>query len=158
MKLLLPLGLALACAAPAIAQDSADLDAGKSVFAKCSACHDLSDEPRNRMGPYLTGVVGRPAASVEGFSYSQGMQTARDGGLVWTPETLDAFLSGPRAYVPGTKMPETAAVKDETDRANLIAYLQSASPDFDPESQKSTYAPPEGEAAGAAGAQESPAQ
>ena len=151
----------LALTMPAIAQDASTMEgdaaAGKTAFSPCSMCHDIGDNPRNRMGPYLTGVVGRPAASVEGFTYSQAMIAARDAGLVWTPESLDAFISGPHEYVPGTKMPEVV-VRDETARRDLIAYLQSLSPDFDPATQISTYAPPGGGDESAASSAPSSAQ
>jgi cytochrome c2 len=145
MKLVSLLALALALVPPAMAQDG-DPAAGKTVFSRCSSCHDVGENPRNRMGPYLTGVVGRPAASVDGFTYSKPMSAARDAGLVWTPEALDGFSPGPHDYVPGTKMPNMA-IKDETQRANLIAYLVSLSPDFDPAAATSTYVPPGGDAA-----------
>jgi len=150
------LSLALvALTMPAFAQSSntaqGDPAAGKDAFRPCSACHDAGPDPHSRMGPYLTGVVGRPAASVDGFTYSKAMIAARDAGLVWTPEALDAFLQGPREFVPGTKMPEVL-VRDETARRDLIAYLMSVSPDFDPETQISTYTPPGGGDASAASA------
>ena len=155
MKSLIVLGLALAMAGPAVAQEG-DAAAGKTVFSRCSSCHDVGENPRNRMGPYLTGVVGRPAASVEGFTYSKPMGAARDAGLVWTPETLDGFIAAPHDYVPGTKMPNMA-IKDATQRANLIAYLVSLSPDFDPAMAAATYVPPGG-AAPAATPSTTPAQ
>ncbi|HZY68388.1 MAG TPA: cytochrome c family protein [Devosia sp.] len=160
MKLIAILPLALAALATSVLAQEAALEgdpaAGKTAFAVCSSCHDVSENPRNRMGPYLTGVVGRPAASVEGFTYSQAMNEARDAGLVWTPESLKAFISGPHDYVPGTKMPNII-VRDETARTNLVAYLQSLSPDYDPETQVSTYTPPGGEAEGGASSAESSA-
>ena len=75
----------------------------------------------NAVGPHLDGVVGRPVASVEGFSYSDGM-TAHGGD--WTPEQLFAFLANPKKDVPGTKMAFAGLPKPE-DRANVIAYLES---------------------------------
>jgi cytochrome c len=130
----------LALTAVASGQEG-DPTAGKSAFARCSSCHDVGANPRNRMGPYLTGVVGRRAASVEGFTYSQAMVSARESGLVWTPETLDAFIHAPHEYVPGTKMPNVT-IPDVTARANVIAYLRSVSPEFDAATQVSTYTPP----------------
>src|ERR1700722_12157978 len=71
----------------AIAQDSNDAAIGKSLYeAKCSACHSVD---ANRTGPLHRGVVGRPVASVPGFTYSPALQ--RLGG-VWTPERLDLWL------------------------------------------------------------------
>lgn len=145
---LLPLAL-VALAGSGFSQEMGDAAAGKKAFAPCSSCHDVGANPKNRMGPYLTGVMGRPAASVEKFSYSKAMLAARDAGLVWTPETIEAFITGPHKYVPGTKMPNVI-IRDETARRNIAAYLVSLSPDFDPKTQISTYAPPGGGTDGAA--------
>ena len=119
------LGLAMASLAivPAQAQDAA---AGQDVFKKCTACHAIGENAKNRMGPALQGVVGRVAGTHEGFKYSGAMIEKGAAGLTWTPETLDAFLASPRDYIPGTKM--NVAVKDATERADVIAYLQTLSP------------------------------
>jgi cytochrome c len=145
MRSLYALLLAPAFASLCLGQSPAPLQqgdpaAGKAAFTRCSSCHDVSANPSNRMGPYLTGVVGRPAASVEGFSYSSAMVSAKNGGLVWTPQSLTAFLKGPHEYVPGTKMPNIA-IQDEMARANIVAYLLSLSPNFDPKTQSSSYSP-----------------
>ena len=42
----------------------------------------------------------------------------------WTPENLDAFLTNPKGYAPGTKMSFAGLPKVE-DRANLIKYLEA---------------------------------
>ncbi|MFN7672806.1 MAG: c-type cytochrome, partial [bacterium] len=52
---------------PAFAQDA---DAGQRVFNQCRACHTIDKGGRNGVGPNLWGVVGRKAASIEGFRYS----------------------------------------------------------------------------------------
>lgn len=98
---------------------AADPAAGEKVFAKCKACHKV--DGANATGPHLDGVVGRPVASVEGFGYSDGMKA--HGGN-WTPEELSHFLTNPKADVAGTKM-SFAGLPKVTDRANVIAYLQS---------------------------------
>ncbi|MCK4712401.1 MAG: c-type cytochrome, partial [Marinosulfonomonas sp.] len=41
--------------------------AGEAIFKKCAACHQIGDGANNGAGPILTGVIGRPAGSVEGF-------------------------------------------------------------------------------------------
>ena len=43
----------------------------------------------------------------------------------WTYESLNAFLAKPKRYIPGTRM--QFGVKKVSDRANLVAYLRSAS-------------------------------
>ena len=98
---------------------AADPAAGKAVFSsQCSICH--SPQPgTNRVGPSLFGVFGRKAGSVPGYSYSPAM---KDSNIVWDEANLSKYLESPRTVVPGTKMPY-AGLKDDTRRANLIAYL-----------------------------------
>ncbi|WP_045387581.1 cytochrome c family protein [Falsirhodobacter sp. alg1] len=94
--------------------------AGSKVFARCHACHAVDNS--NGIGPHLNGVVGRPAASVEGFAYSNALQ--RMEGAPWTPERLEAFLTNPRGFAPGTKM-AFAGLPREEDRKAIIAYLET---------------------------------
>jgi cytochrome c len=98
---------------------AADVAKGETVFKKCAACHKLDGS--NAVGPHLENVVGRPVASVEGFSYSDGMQAH---GGDWTPEAIFAFLASPKKVVPGTKM-SFAGLPKPQDRADVIAYLES---------------------------------
>ncbi len=56
---------------------AASVDQGAAVFKKCAACHTDDASGSNKVGPNLWGVVNRPVASHEGFSYS-----ARDEGLL----------------------------------------------------------------------------
>ena len=96
---------------------------GKKVFNKCKACH-FADQPKNKVGPTLLGLMGRPAASVEGYKYSEAMKAkAADIGN-WTEDNLKAFLAAPKKVVPGTKM-AFAGLKKEQDIADIIAYLKS---------------------------------
>ncbi|MBK8176654.1 MAG: cytochrome c family protein [Rhodospirillales bacterium] len=98
----------------------ADADAGKKVFAKCAVCH--SPEPGvTRVGPSLAGVVGRQSGSLPGFNYSTAM---KNYGVTWNNDTLNTYLAAPMEVVKGTKM-TFPGVKDETDRANVIAYLNT---------------------------------
>ena len=101
------------------AAHAGDAAAGKKVFAKCMPCHN-ADKPQNKVGPTLVGLFGREAGSVEGFKYSDANKNSH---VVWTAETLNEYLKDPKAFMPGNKM-VFAGIKDDTDRANLIAYLQ----------------------------------
>jgi len=98
---------------------SADAAAGEKIFGKCKACHKI--DGTNSTGPHLDGVVNRPVASIEGFSYSDGMKA--HGGN-WDPEALQAFLTNPKGVVAGTKMSFAGLPKPE-DRANVIKYLET---------------------------------
>jgi cytochrome c len=97
---------------------AADATAGEKVFGKCKTCHKIDGV--NGTGPHLNGVVDRAKASVEGFGYSEALLAM--AGDAWSPENMNAFLTNPKGYMPGTKMNFAGLAKVE-DRANLIAYL-----------------------------------
>ena len=99
-----------------------DAEAGERTFRKCQACHAVGEGAANKVGPVLNGVIGRTAGTLEGFDYSDAMIEKGEGGLVWSPETLDTYLEKPRDVVPGTKM-AFAGLRKEDERQNVIAYL-----------------------------------
>ena len=108
----------------ATAQASADGDAarGKTLFARCGACHTVTEE--NKVGPHLSGVFGRTAGTVAGARYSKAMTAS---GMTWDEQTLDAFLTEPAKVLPGTTM--AIKLPNPQDRADVIAYLKTlASP------------------------------
>ncbi|MGH6919151.1 MAG: c-type cytochrome [Geminicoccaceae bacterium] len=117
MQLLLGVALAALASSSVLAQEG-DPAAGAKVFNKCKACHVL-DEEKNRVGPYLQGVFGRTAGSVEDFKYSSAM---KESGIVWSDETITEYVSDPKAFVPGNRMAFPGLKKPE-DIANLLAYL-----------------------------------
>lgn len=112
----------LALAGTAMAQQaSGDPVRGKTVYARCAACHDLNTGA-TRLGPSLKGVVGRTSGTMPNFNYSQAL---KDKAVVWNAETLDAFLSGPSKYVPGNRM-AFPPLANPQDRADLIAFLEQS--------------------------------
>lgn len=114
--------LALATITPVAALAQAgDAVKGKIVFARCALCHDVKPGPK-KMGPALNGLFGRTSGTIAGFTYSPAMQKAK---IRWDAKTLDAFLAKPSAVVPGNRM-AFAGVPQAANRANLIAYLKSA--------------------------------
>jgi cytochrome c len=91
------------------------------AFQACAACHTISADRANGMGPNLRGVYGRRAAAVRGFNYSNAMKRS---GITWTSKELDAFIANPRTKVPGNSM-AYVGMKDEAKRAQVIIYLKS---------------------------------
>ncbi len=99
-----------------------DAENGGKVFNQCKACHAV-DEAKNKIGPHLVGIFGRPAGSVEDFKYSEAM---KESGITWNEETIAAFLADPRGYIKGNRM-AFVGLKKEEDIADLIAYLKEES-------------------------------
>ena len=120
MQVLLSVAFVALASGPVLAQEG-DPAAGEKVFNKCKACHVL-DEEKNRVGPYLLGVIGRPAGTAEGFTYSSAM---KESGVVWDEETIAEYVTDPKAYIPGNRMAFPGLKKPE-DVTNLLAYLKEA--------------------------------
>jgi cytochrome c len=105
----------------------ADAAAGATVFKKCQSCHSIEKGGPNKVGPDLWGVVNRPIATHEGFSYSAALKDFSKGGAeTWTFEHLNHFLVAPKAYVKGTAM-GFAGLKNDKERGNLLAYIREQS-------------------------------
>ena len=111
----------LMLATPALADG--DAAKGEKVFAKCKACHEV-EKGVNKVGPTLKGVVGRKAASVADYKYSEAMMAKGTEGVVWDEATLAAYLPDPKAFVPKTKM-AFAGLKKPEEVADVIAYLKA---------------------------------
>ena len=119
-------GLAVAAvilAASAAPLSAEDADAGKAQFIKsCGVCHAVEKDAAPRQGPNLLGVVGRKAASVDGFKYSEAMKTA---DWSWDEKNLDPWIENAAAVKPGVTMNYRQADPDK--RALIIGYLKSLS-------------------------------
>ena len=109
----------LLLAGSATAALAADPAAGEKIFkTQCGICHAVV-AGQNRIGPTLFGVVGRPSGGVPGFNYTADHKKL---GVTWDAATLDKYLANPRAMVPDTSM-IYAGLKDDAERADLVAYL-----------------------------------
>ncbi len=103
-----------------LASAEGDVKAGKKAFKKCKACHTVK-AGKNKTGPTLFSILGQTAGQVDGFKYSDAMANS---DIVWDEETLTAFLTKPKKFLPGTKM-SFAGFKKPEDIENLLAYLAS---------------------------------
>ncbi len=125
--LVLPVALtAILVAGATSAAPLGDAEAGADVFAQCKECHEIGQGASDRIGPHLNGIFGRKAAAHDGYRYSTSMARAGADGLIWTAETLDAYIENPRTLVSKTRM-SFRGLLDPQDRANLLAYLRSFS-------------------------------
>lgn len=121
-------GVLAALAASMIAQSqevaasrlTGDADAGGELYAtECRGCHAVS------IAPTLRGVLNRPIASLGAFpGYSVALKAR--SAETWTEAGLDAFLSDPQSFAPGTLM--VKSISDPQQRADLLAYIASLPP------------------------------
>ncbi len=126
--LIAPMITAAFLAGGAMAAPIGDPDLGAEVFDQCKSCHQIGAGARDRIGPHLNGIFGRNAGAHDGFAYSKSLERAGNDGLVWTAQTLDAYIENPRALVSKTRM-SFRGMKSPEDRANLLAYLRDFSDD-----------------------------
>ncbi|HYD31413.1 MAG TPA: c-type cytochrome [Azospirillaceae bacterium] len=97
-----------------------DAAAGEKVYAQCKACHSL-EAGKKMVGPSLAGIVGKKAAGMEGFAYSDAM---KNSGLTWDDASLAGYVADPKGKIPGNKM-AFAGIKDPTKLDDLIAFLKT---------------------------------
>ncbi len=102
---------------------TASIEKGMTAAKKCASCHTFDKGGPNRVGPNLFGIVGEPKGEGRGFNFSAAMKAK---GGTWTFDDLNKFLANPKGFVPGTAM-GFAGISRDTERADLIAYLNSQS-------------------------------
>lgn len=98
-----------------------DADNGALIFQDaCGQCHQLNPG-LNKKGPQLMNVYGAPAAELEDYTYSEGLQTS---GWVWDAETLDPYIADAEKAMSDSKM-LSDPMPDAKERADVIAYLST---------------------------------
>ena len=105
---------------------SANVQNGQQLAQRqCASCHSFNEGGRSGVGPNLYGIVGAKHAHTAGFNYSAAIRAMAD--KPWTYEDMNAWIANPRGYAPGNKM-TYAGMASVQNRADLIAYLRSISP------------------------------
>ena len=103
------------------ANAAGDAEAGGKLFKRvCGGCHQVGESARAFFGPQLNNVIGREAGSTTDYQYSDAMKSS---GIVWTRETLAAYIEDPKAVVSGTRM-IFWGISDREKIDDLLAYLQ----------------------------------
>lgn len=103
------------------ANAAGDAEAGGKLFKRvCGGCHQVGESARAFFGPQLNNVIGRVAGSTTDYQYSDAMKSS---GIVWTRETLAAYIEDPKAVVSGTRM-IFWGISDREKIDDLLAYLQ----------------------------------
>ncbi|MDH3282225.1 MAG: cytochrome c family protein [Gammaproteobacteria bacterium] len=127
MKLRFCISLMVFAAAMSGASADESLEAGKDMFrSECIACHAFEC---NKSGPRLAGLIGRKAGSVADFSGY--IDELRNSGIVWSEDTLNAFLTNPSSVVTGTLMALAGRIEGDRARGDLIAFLKSGDTSLD---------------------------
>lgn len=123
------------------AAELGDPAAGEKLFKACRSCHKVGKDARNAVGPQLNGIFGRKAGSLEGFDYSEGLVRAGADGLIWSIDTLDAYLENPKNLVSRTRM-NFRGMESADERSHVLAYLRrfSDKPSDIPEAAPTTTA------------------
>ncbi|MGO4669112.1 c-type cytochrome [Bosea sp. 2RAB26] len=107
---------------------AADATSGEKIFLRCRACHQIGETARNAVGPKLNGLIGRPAGSVEGYSYSA---ANKNSGITWDEPTFRDYIKAPQAKIPGTKM-VFPGLKSDQEIDDIVAFLKQ----FDADGKK----------------------
>ena len=123
---------------------TADVAAGENISKRCLQCHDFD---QRRAATRSDPISGASSASITrthaDYAYSAAMKALAD--KTWDYDELNAFLTNPKAVVPGTKM-AFAGLSKQNDRINLIAWLRTKS-----DSPSPIPAPNRGRGAGSRG-------
>lgn len=97
------------------------LAAGARLFKRCQACHTLDEGGRNRVGPNMWDVFGQKAGHRTDFNYSKAMAASE---VIWTEETMAAYIANPRQFMPGNRM-AFAGLRKEEDQKAVVAYIKA---------------------------------
>ena len=120
---LLTLAVLLTALPEKLSRADGDAQLGARAFQACAACHSLIPG-RHMTGPSLADIWDKQAGAVAGFPrYSPALKSA---DIIWSFESLDAWLANPRAFIPKTRI-DLPGIDDAKTRADLIAFLQAVS-------------------------------
>jgi len=94
---------------------------GERQFMLCSGCHAMSADAEPMFGPHLQGIVGRRAAALPDFDYSDALRAEQ---VIWDEPLLDDWLANPDLVAPDMCLPFTG-MQDAEKRKALVEYLKA---------------------------------
>lgn len=96
----------------------------QGALAACTVCHRISADGPEASAPALWGIVGSEKGRSPWFGYSIALASQQGR---WTADEIDAYLTDPVAYLPGT-IKTLSRVRDADERKRIIEALQRLSP------------------------------
>lgn len=96
--------------------------AGERQFMLCAGCHAMSADAEPMFGPHLQGIVGRRAAALPDFDYSDALRAEQ---VTWDAQLLDDWLANPDLVAPDMCLPFNG-IQDAGKRKALIEYLKAS--------------------------------
>jgi cytochrome c2 len=109
-----------------LAEDDLERQVRADVYKWCGFCHTTTQNGEHLLGPNLYGIFGQRAGTTPNFiNYSDAMIAARDNGLVWTDETIDAYIHDTQKFMPGTNMVISIGnIEDPAVREKVVNILK----------------------------------
>ena len=105
-----------------VAEANGDADKGRTVFFRCRACHNISQNQNGtKVGPNLFGIFGKVVGSVA--TYENYSKALRDANFIWDEQQLDNWLKNPNGFLPGNTMAFSGVMR-QSDRDDLIAFIR----------------------------------
>ncbi len=112
-----------------------DVETGKRLAENnCGVCHDLTASAENEKGPYLRGIVNRPAGAAIGYDYSSAfLEMSKSRTIIWNEENLERFIADPNQFIPQTRMAQRSSkhpisfdgIRSAANRRDVIAFLET---------------------------------
>jgi cytochrome c len=125
MRSFTPVVVAATLILSSAAANAQDLKAGEQSFRKCLPCHAVGEGATHKVGPFLNGLDGRKAGTIEGYNYSEANKSS---DITWNEATFREYIKDPMGKMPGTKM-AFPGIRNDTEITNLWAYLKQFGPD-----------------------------
>ena len=99
---------------------AAQLNQGERLWFHCRACHTLHHGEPHKLGPNLYGIINAPAATRNGYRYSEALASS---GIIWDDATLDRWIKRPDDVLVGHRM-IYRGMRDPQRRADLIDFMK----------------------------------